>query len=251
MNDIIAIVPARYASTRFPGKLLADLDGTPVIIHTLKNASKSRHIADLYVATDDGLIEETARNHGFKVIMTPSNFVSGTDRIAYALQTLPIQPELIVNIQADEPFIDPELIDELIAKTIDSSCDVGTIISSIKNIDELMNPSIVKVIVNEKFEAIYFSRSPIPFIRDENIENWLNVHTFFKHIGIYAYKTDTLKTFVTMPPSKLELAEKLEQLRLIEAGYKFICTLTDKMMIGIDTPEDLELAKRFMQSQRI
>ncbi len=247
-KNIIAIVPARYASTRFPGKLLADLNGLPVILHTLMNISKSKYLQDLYVATDDDRIAKICNDNGYKVIITPNNFNSGTDRIAFALETLQSNPQLIINCQADEPFIDADSIDELILKITNSNCDAGTIISPIKNIDELLNSSIVKVIVNEQFEAIYFSRSPIPFIRDIITEEWLNFHTFYKHIGIYAFKSKTLKKFISLKPSKLELAEKLEQLRLIEAGYKFLCTLTEKRLIGIDTPEELELARRFLQS---
>ncbi len=180
--------------------------------------------------------------------MTEKNINSGTDRIASVIGKLPKTPDLIVNIQADEPSIDSNSIDELIIETFKSDCDVGTLISPIKIFDELMNPSVVKVIINDNAQAIYFSRSPIPYLRDIPDEKWLSHHTFYKHIGVYAYKLDVLKKFTILPTSKLELAEKLEQLRLLESGYQFLCVTTNKNMIGIDTPEDLELAKKLMNS---
>ncbi len=244
----IAIIPARYESSRFPGKPLVDMDGKPMIQRVYEQVKKS--IADVYVATDDERIMEAVESFGGKAVMTSVDHRSGTDRCNEAYKKIGQPFDVVLNIQGDEPFINPEQIDILKACFTDSSVEIATLVKPFdKNTEHnvLKNPSTPKVVISEKLEAIYFSRSIIPFLRDAQEPNWASLHTFYKHIGIYGYRTDVLKQITQLLPGVLEQAESLEQLRWIENGYKIKVGITTFETIGIDTPEDLQKAIDYMR----
>ncbi|MGE5479541.1 MAG: 3-deoxy-manno-octulosonate cytidylyltransferase [Chloroflexota bacterium] len=246
----IGVIPARYASTRLPGKPLARLAGIPLIERVWRAATHSRELADVVVATDDERIADFCRSIGARYAMTPSELPSGTDRIYAALQSYGGEWDVAVNIQGDEPLITGEMIDSLVAALEENVADVATFVSSIKTSEELSDPSCVKVVLNCRSEAMYFSRSIIPCVRDAELPDWINRFKFFKHIGIYAYKMAALEKFVGLPPSSLEIAEKLEQLRLLEQGAVFLCLETRRKLIGIDTPEDVEAFERYLNGNK-
>lgn len=244
----IAIIPARYESSRFPGKPLVDMDGKPMIQRVYEQVKKS--IADVYVATDDERIMVAVESFGGKTVMTSVDHRSGTDRCNEAYKKIGQPFDVVLNIQGDEPFINPEQIDILKACFTDSSVEIATLVKPFdKNTEHnvLKNPSTPKVVISEKLEAIYFSRSIIPFLRDAQEANWASLHTFYKHIGIYGYRTDVLKQITQLLPGVLEQAESLEQLRWIENGYKIKVGITTFETIGIDTPEDLQKAIDYMR----
>lgn len=244
----IAIIPARYESSRFPGKPLVDMDGKPMIQRVYEQVKKS--INDVYVATDDERIMEAVESFGGKAVMTSVDHRSGTDRCNEAYKKIGQPFDVVLNIQGDEPFINPEQIDILKACFTDSSVEIATLVKPFdKNTEHnvLKNPSTPKVVISEKLEAIYFSRSIIPFLRDAQEANWASLHTFYKHIGIYGYRTDVLKQITQLLPGVLEQAESLEQLRWIENGYKIKVGITTFETIGIDTPEDLQKAIDYMR----
>ncbi len=242
-NDLkfVAIIPARYASTRFPGKPLVNIGGKTMIQRVYEQVSKS--INAIYVATDDKRIYDTVIAFGGKAIMTSNLHPSGTDRCYEAYALINENFDVIINIQGDEPFIQPEQIEEL-KKCFDSKdTQIATLVKAIKNEDaSLFNPNCPKVVIDKNNNALYFSRSPIPFLRGINEKNWVNEHTYFKHIGIYAYRSEILKEIVQLPRTTLEIAESLEQLRWLENGYHIKVGYTDVESMGIDTPEDLEKA---------
>ncbi|NLZ94801.1 MAG: 3-deoxy-manno-octulosonate cytidylyltransferase [Bacteroidales bacterium] len=242
-----AIIPARYASSRFPGKPLADMDGKPMIQRVYEQIKKS--ITDVYVATDDERILQAVESFGGKAIMTSVNHRSGTDRCYEAYNKIERPFDVVLNIQGDEPFINPEQIDILKACFTDDSVEIATLVKPFdKNIEQslLENPSTPKVVISKNFEAIYFSRSVIPFLRDVEKPNWSNEHTFYKHIGIYGYRVDVLQQITQLSPGVLEQAESLEQLRWIENGYKIKTGITTYETIGIDTPKDMENAIKYL-----
>ena len=244
----IAIIPARYESSRFPGKPLVDMDGKPMIQRVYEQVEKS--ILDVYVATDDERIMEAVESFGGKAVMTSVDHRSGTDRCNEAYSKIGQPFDVVLNIQGDEPFINPEQIDILKACFTDSSVEIATLVKPFDKKAELSvlkNPSTPKVVISEKLEAIYFSRSIIPFLRDVDEANWASQHTFYKHIGIYGYRTDVLKQITQLSPGVLEQAESLEQLRWIENGYKIKVGVTTFETIGIDTPEDLQKAIDYMR----
>lgn len=248
-NDINAIgfIPARLESTRLPRKLLADLCGKPVLQRTWEGAKNSKFLKDIIIATDSNEIAEFCEKIGAKVYRTPSSFQSGTDRIIWAYKHLSTKSDFVVNIQGDEPFIDGKDIDRLIIGLREqSNACVSTLISKIENQEEIFSTSVVKVVCDIDGFALYFSRSPIPFIRDIYKEEWISRHSFYKHIGIYCFRSSTLEVFSKLPPSKLERAEKLEQLRLLENGMKIFCVETNRKMVSIDTPEELLKAKQLI-----
>lgn len=239
MPKTIGIIPARYGSTRFPGKPLAEIFGKPMIVHTYLNSKKAKLLDEVIVATDNELIEAAIKNIGGKAVITPSDLKSGSDRAAYV--TKEIDCDIVVNIQGDEPFISGEAIDDAVKPLIDdSSIQVSTLIKRIDDINILHDPNVVKAVKDINDYALYFSRAPIPFIRDtENQSEWLKQNMFFKHIGLYVFRTSFLKKFVQMNESNLENCEKLEQLRILESGYKIKCIVTDYESISVDTIEDL------------
>lgn len=244
----ISIIPARYASSRFPAKPLADMAGKPMIQRVYEQVQKV--VSEVWVATDDKRIESVVNSFGGKAIMTSPDLQSGTDRIYAAYKNIDSDADVIINIQGDEPFVQPSQI-EVVMRCFDTDdVQIATLVKPFRKedgFDVLFNPNSPKVVINKDNEAIYFSRSIIPYIRDIHHTKWLDKHTFYKHIGMYAYRTDILKQITSLPQSSLEKAESLEQLRWIENGYRIKVGYTDTETIGIDTPEDLQCALEFLQ----
>lgn len=245
----IAIIPARYASTRFPGKPLADMAGKPMIQRVYEQVKKA--LDEVWVATDDVRIFEAVESFGGKAVMTSSEHRSGTDRIQEAYSKIGGGFDVIINVQGDEPFIQPEQIEALKNCFDSKDVELATLVKPFKKedgFDVLFNPNSPKVVINKNNEAIYFSRSIVPYIRDVHHTEWLDKHTFYKHIGMYAYRSDVLSKITKLPQSSLEKAESLEQLRWIENGYRIRVGYTAVETIGIDTPEDMERAIAFLSS---
>ena len=240
------MIPARYGATRFPAKLMQDRCGKPVIVHTYERVTDTRWFDEVYVVTDDDRIEKAIREVGGKVIRSKKEHNSGSDRLAEASRDLDV--DIIVNVQGDEPFTDKENLQKVIdifAKDLTKSIAVASLMERITDPDDIANPNNVKVVVNKFGEALYFSRNIIPFPRDPNTKV-----SYYKHIGIYAYRKEALQQFTELPPSLLEETEKLEQLRYLENGFKIRLALTDIPTIGIDTPEDLERARKRLITQK-
>lgn len=235
---ILGVIPARYASTRFPGKPLIDIQGKSMIQRVYEQALKSTKLNDVIVATDDERILTHVRSFNGQVIFTSNDHQSGTDRCAEVAEKLP-GFDVVINIQGDEPFINPEQINLLCNCFDTADTELATLIKKISSVEELHNFNSPKVIVNEKSEAIYFSRTAIPHLRNIAASEWLGAHTFYKHIGIYGYRADILNKIKALPVSSLEKAEALEQLRWIENGYKIKVAETTLETLAIDTPEDL------------
>ncbi|HET6556139.1 MAG TPA: 3-deoxy-manno-octulosonate cytidylyltransferase [Prolixibacteraceae bacterium] len=247
--NFIGIIPARYQSTRFPGKPLVLLHGKPIVQWVYENAKKS--LDEVYVATDDERIFRAVEAFGGKAVYTSSHHQSGTDRCAEAVQELSkkIPVDVVVNIQGDEPFIRPEQIDSLKACFDTPDTQIATLIKLITRADEIFNINRPKVVINQKNEALYFSRSPIPFTRGFSQEKWISQTNYYSHIGMYAYRFDILPELTKLSVGMLEKAESLEQLRWLENGYRIKTALTPFENIGIDTPEDLENAKKFLNRE--
>lgn len=246
--NYLGIIPARYASTRFPGKPLADMLGKPMIQRVYEQVAGL--LDDVVVATDDERIFDAVKSFGGKVVMTSSNHQSGTDRCYEAYSSLNKQYNVIVNIQGDEPFIKASQIELLKRCFNDDETQIATLIKPFEPSDDfenLFNPNSPKVIVNNKQQAIYFSRSVIPYMRGLKHTEWLKNHTYYKHIGLYAYKSDVLKEITSLPQSMLEKCESLEQLRWIENGYIIKTGITLEETIGIDTPEDMDKAIKYLE----
>lgn len=240
MKKIVGIIPARFASSRFPGKPLVDIAGKSMIERVYAQAKKSASLSDVIVATDDESILDRVTAFGGKACLTSPHHPSGTDRCAEVISTMQIECDAVINIQGDEPFIDPLQIDLLCACFKDTRTDLATLIKKIVSPEVLFNPNSPKVIVDCEEFAIYFSRFPVPYIRGLEEKYWLHEHAFYQHIGIYGYRPNILKRITALPPSSLEKAEKLEQLRWIENGYRIKTAITPYDTIAIDTPEDLE-----------
>ncbi len=238
---VLGVIPARYESTRFPGKPLVDIRGKSMIARVYERCCEAKVLDQVIVATDDQRIFDHVRSFGGKVMMTSTSHRSGTDRCAEVAAEHP-EVEIVVNIQGDEPFIDPNQIDQLVRLFDDKSSvvDIATLAKKIDTEKALMDPNIVKVVFNARAEALYFSRSTIPFIRNLASSQWLRYHSFYKHIGIYAFKNEVLQKCAKLPQGRLEIMESLEQLRWLEAGYNIIVGLTELETMGVDTPEDLE-----------
>lgn len=240
MTRIVGIIPARFASSRFPGKPLADIGGKTMIERVYSQAKKSGCLSDVIVATDDKFILEKVKSFNGKACLTSPDHPSGTDRCAEVIDMLKINCDAIVNIQGDEPFIDPGQIDLLCSCFDDPRTDLATLIKKIDDPGILLNPNAPKVIVDHEQFAIYFSRHPVPFVRGVSEDKWLEKHAFYQHIGIYGYRERVLKEITRLPPSSLEKAESLEQLRWLEHGYKIKTAITPFDTIAIDTPQDLD-----------
>ncbi len=237
--NAIGVIPARYNATRFEGKVLADLAGKPVIQHVYEMADESSMLDDLVVATDDERILKVVKDFGGNAVLTSVDHETGTDRLTEVVN--PLDVDIVVNIQADEPFVHHSMINDLVTALMqDSSVPMATAIKKIEDKDETIDPNIVKVVIDKNGFALYFSRSPIPFERGEK------ANTFYKHLGLYAYTKDFLFTYTNLPQSQLEKVESLEQLRVLEHGFKIKTIETGIETIGIDTPEDLEKAKRVL-----
>ena len=235
---ILGIIPARYASTRFPGKPLVDIAGKSMTQRVYEQAKKCTHLTEVIVATDDERIFKHVIAFGGIAIMTSPDHQSGTDRCAEVALQYP-QYDVIINIQGDEPYIDPEQISKLATCFNNADTQIATLIKKVQNNQELLNVNSPKVVINKLSEAVYFSRSPLPHIRGQEQQNWLNYYTYFKHIGIYGYRADVLQQITKLPVSPLEKAESLEQLRWIENGYRIKVAETELETYAIDTPEDL------------
>jgi 3-deoxy-manno-octulosonate cytidylyltransferase (CMP-KDO synthetase) len=237
--NVIGVIPARYDSSRFPGKPLVVIDGKSMIQRVYEQCLKSTSINKLIVATDDQRIADHVRLFGGNVTLTSNKHQSGTDRCAEVADNYP-EFDILINIQGDEPMINPNQID-LLCKCFDNpQASIATLVKKIGSNDELFNENTPKVILSKNSEAILFSRTAIPFLRGKARENWIEQYTFYKHIGIYGFKTETLKILSNLPLSTLESAEALEQLRWIENGYRIHAAITDHESQAIDTPEDLE-----------
>ena len=235
----LGIIPARYASTRFPGKPLVDIAGKSMIQRVYEQAKKCAELNEVIVATDDDRIFDHVTGFGGKAVMTSPSHQSGTDRCAEVAAKHP-EYDVIINIQGDEPYIDPEQISKLIGCFTDTNTQIATLVKKVLTEQELFNPNSPKVILNNNSEAIYFSRSPLPHIRGQEQADWLQHFTYFKHIGIYGYRADVLQQITKLPVSSLEKAESLEQLRWIENSYRIKTAETELETYAIDTPEDLE-----------
>lgn len=239
---ILGVIPSRYASSRFPGKPLADMLGKSMLQRVYEQVSKATALTKVLVATDDARIFDHVKKFGGRVCMTSPDHPSGTDRCQEALHSLTETFDFVVNIQGDEPFIDPNQID-LLCRSLDGTIELATLIQKISTLEQLHAPGEAKVVLNKNKEAIYFSRSPIPFVQKAAPQEWLTKATFYRHVGLYAYRTDILAQITQLKQSPLETAESLEQLRWIENGFK-IKTIETEMeeSICIDTPEDLQKA---------
>jgi len=239
---ILGLIPARYGSTRFPGKPLADIGGKPMIQHVYEQTQKE--LKYVYVATDDKRIEDAVKAFGGKVVMTSVDHQSGTDRCAEALEKVKAienkEFHAVLNIQGDEPFISPKQINIVANCFKDKNTELATLVKPITQSEDLFNPNKPKVVVSRNNKALYFSRSPIPYYRSVPENEWLEKQTYFNHIGLYGYRCDVLKEITKLPIGKLESAESLEQLRWLENGYKISIEQTNEQAISIDTPEDLE-----------
>jgi 3-deoxy-manno-octulosonate cytidylyltransferase (CMP-KDO synthetase) len=244
--NIVGIIPARFASTRFPGKPLIDIAGKTMIQRVYEQAKKASSLSEVLVATDDERIAQHVHSFGGNVVMTNENHQSGTDRCFEAIEKFEINADAVINIQGDEPFIKPEQIDLVASCFSLKETELATLVKKISTNEELFNPNTPKVLLNSNKEAIYFSRQTIPHIRGKEQNDWLNQHTFYKHIGIYGYRTDVLATITQLKQSSLELAEALEQLRWLENGYKIKVEITDFESVAIDTPDDLQKLTIFL-----
>lgn len=246
----IAIIPARYASTRFPAKPLALLGGKPVIQRVYEQVTGV--ISSAVVATDDERIAEVVKSFGGQVVMTSPNHKSGTDRCWEAYQKLGEEYDVVINVQGDEPFIAHSQLKAIMECFEDENTDIATLVKPFAQSDGLValeNPNSPKVVLDSESRAIYFSRSVIPYLRGVEPEQWLSSHTFYKHIGMYAFRSDVLGKITSLPQSTLELAESLEQLRWLENGYKIGVGISDVETVGIDTPEDLQRAEEFLANR--
>jgi 3-deoxy-manno-octulosonate cytidylyltransferase (CMP-KDO synthetase) len=242
------IIPARYASTRFPGKPLAKIQGKTMIERVYQQASKAFEI--VAVATDDERIVQEVKRFGGTVVMTSPSHNSGTDRCAEALVLLQEMygenPEVVVNIQGDEPFVDPGLLRRLAECFEESSVQIATVVRTFDHINDLLNPNNVKAVITPSAHALYFSRSVVPYVRGYKQEEWLNQQTFYWHLGLYAYRTEALRQLTQLAQSPLEIAESLEQNRWLENDFYIKVIQTDQETIAIDTPDDLEAACKWL-----
>ena len=238
----IGVIPARWASVRFPGKVLADINGKPLIEHVWQKVKECSNLDDIIIACDDEKVRAAVEAFGAKAVMTPVDLASGTDRIAFCVKD--IDTDIVVNIQGDEPMISKDIIDSLIeVLENDDKALMATVVKKISDQNQIDDPNIVKAVIDKDNNALYFSRSPIPYVRDKKDHD---TSVFYKHLGIYAYKKEFLLKYISMEQSPLEKLEKLEQLRAIENGYKIKVVQTDIDTIGVDTPEDLEKVRKHL-----
>ena len=243
----MAIIPARYASTRFPGKPLAVLGGKTVIQRVYEQVSSL--LDEVYVATDDERIFQAVESFGGGAVMTRTDHKSGTDRIEEAAEKIGSDADVIINVQGDEPFIQPSQIETLMHLFDAPETQIGTLGKRFETIEGVENPNSPKIVTDNRGFALYFSRSPIPYVRGIDRNLWLEAYPFLKHLGIYAYRREVLREVTQLPQGRLEKAESLEQLRWLENGYRIRVGLTDVETVGIDTPEDLQRAEEFLAQQ--
>lgn len=243
----IGIIPARYASTRFPGKPLALLGGKPVIQHVYEKVAAVLEAA--YVATDDERIYDVVKSFGGLVVMTRTDHKSGTDRIEEAIEKIGGEWDVVVNVQGDEPFVAKSQLDTICHCFDDPTTQIATLGKPFESMEAVQNPNSPKIVVDNMGFAMYFSRSVIPYVRGKEKSSWLTHYPFLKHLGIYAYRKDVLRQVTQLPQSSLEIAESLEQLRWLQNGFKIKVGTTDVETVGIDTPQDLERAEEFLKTQ--
>lgn len=243
----IGIIPARYASTRFPGKSLALLGGKPVIQHVYEKVATMLEAA--YVATDDERIYDVVKAFGGQVVMTRTDHKSGTDRIEEAIEKIGGEWDVVVNVQGDEPFVAKSQLDTICHCFDDPTTQIATLGKPFESMEAVQNPNSPKIVVDNMGFAMYFSRSVIPYVRGKEKSSWLTHYPFLKHLGIYAYRKDVLRQVTQLPQSSLEIAESLEQLRWLQNGFKIKVGTTDVETVGIDTPQDLERAEEFLKAQ--
>lgn len=243
----IGIIPARYASTRFPGKPLALLGGKPVIQHVYEKVAAVLETA--YVATDDERIYDAVKSFGGQVVMTRTDHKSGTDRIEEAIEKIGGEWDVVVNVQGDEPFVAKSQLDTICHCFDDPTTQIATLGKPFESMEAVQNPNSPKIVVDNMGFAMYFSRSVIPYVRGKEKSSWLTHYPFQKHLGIYAYRKDVLRQVTQLPQSSLEIAESLEQLRWLQNGFKIKVGTTDVETVGIDTPQDLERAEEFLKTQ--
>jgi len=242
----LGVIPARFASTRLPGKPLVDLNGKPMIQWVWEAARTARYIDRLVVATDNDLIADVVRGFGGEAVMTDPALPAGTDRCAAAANALGIDADIVLNIQGDEPLIPGELLDDLILTVKRGDCDVATPVARITDAADLADPGIVTVAAGADGHVLYFSRSPIPHVRGKVMSEWLDHYPYWKHIGLYAYTAEALQRHISLPVSALEEAEALEQLRLLEDGARFHCVITEAKLVAVDTPADAERVRALL-----
>ena len=240
----MAIIPARYASTRFPGKPLAVLGGKTVIQRVYEQVSSV--LSEVYVATDDQRIYDCVEGFRGKAVMTREDHKSGTDRIEEAVEKIGTDADVIINVQGDEPFIQPSQVETLMHLFDAPETQIGTLGKLFESMEAVENPNSPKIVTDNRGFALYFSRSVIPYIRGKERNDWFGQYPFLKHLGIYAYRREVLAEVTRLPQSSLEKAESLEQLRWLQNGYRIRVGLTDVETIGIDTPEDLQRAEQFL-----
>jgi len=246
----VGVIPARYASTRFPGKMLAPVAGKPLVRWVVERVQLAERLDEVMLATDDQRIADAATDWGVKVVMTRNDHPSGTDRMAEAAKH--IDADVLVNIQGDEPLIEPELIDGLVECIVGASgYDMATAAVPIHLERELFDPSVVKVVMGDDHRALYFSRAPIPHFRDQSVFDALKCELHFRHLGIYAYTKSFLERYVAASPAPLEHAEKLEQLRALHIGGRMKVVIAEAMGPGIDEPEDVAKAEAAMREAGI
>jgi 3-deoxy-manno-octulosonate cytidylyltransferase (CMP-KDO synthetase) len=237
---IVGIIPARYESSRFPGKPLIDIKGKTMIQRVVERAQQSKLLSDIVVATDDARIYDHVISLGAKAVMTSSDHQSGTDRCFEALCKFDQSYKYVINIQGDEPMLEPEQIDELANVLLVGEVELATQITSVDDAETLWSEGEVKVVLNDKGEALYFSRSVIPYIKNLPNEEWHQHHSFWRHVGMYAYRADVLEKLTKLPLASLEKAESLEQLRWLQAGFSIQCVPTKYNSYCVDTPDDLK-----------
>lgn len=243
---ILAIIPARHASTRFPGKPLADIDGKTMIRRVYEQVRKAKRIARVVVATDDERIADHVKEFGGEVVMTSAHHSSGTDRCYEAALLMDMAFEYVINVQGDEPFIQPGQIDALAGALTDKSIELATLVRKVNDEEILTNPNEVKVVLNTNMQAMYFSRQAIPHLRSGKEGSWHSAHGYYHHIGLYAYRIDILDKITKLPLSPLEKAESLEQLRWLENGFKITCVITEEQSYSIDIPGDIDRVLRII-----
>lgn len=245
---VVAIIPARYASQRLPGKPLLDIAGRPMIRHVVERAAAARSIERVIVATDDERIAAAVRDFGGEAVMTPPDLPSGTDRVALVARSLP-DAAIVVNVQGDEPLLPSAMLDEAVRPlSADPSVVCATLVRRIETVRELDSPSVVKVVLSRAGDALYFSRLPVPLLRGGAGPDRPRLHAYYKHIGVYVYRREFLLQLAALPPSPLETAEKLEQLRILEYGYRIRAAVTEHDSIAVDTAEDLERVRSILHS---
>jgi 3-deoxy-manno-octulosonate cytidylyltransferase (CMP-KDO synthetase) len=243
----IVAIPARLKSTRFPRKVLADIFGQPMLWHVYQAVIKAQKIEAVWILSDSQEVLDIASTWGAKTIITSEDCPSGTDRIASVMDS--VSAEIIVNVQADEPLIDPAVVDRLVEALEGSEADVATPVYQITNVDDLANPNVVKVVRAQDGSALYFSRSAVPYVRDAEFQDWLAHSKFWGHAGVYAYRNEVLRKFPDLPTGTLERVENLEQLRLMESGARFLTLEIDYRPQAVDVPEDLDTVKKTMQAK--